>query len=146
MVRDQERISGRAGKGTVQDQACANLWQELVSNWKRRQQIIEYCVDVVDRSKEEKQTAAQAEEDSKRRRAIEAAVFSDDVMVSPTRPVQASCASTEAQRNQVHNELSVETIVRKRSLQGNMNGLEVRKSFSDALQLSDLAVDILFLR
>ncbi|KAJ7129690.1 caffeine-induced death protein 2-domain-containing protein [Mycena epipterygia] len=100
MVRDQERISGRAGKGTVQDQACANLWQELVSNWKRRQQIIEYCVDVVDRSKEEKQMAAQAEEDSRRRRAIEAAVFSDDV-----------------KRNQVHNELSVETIVRKRSLQ-----------------------------
>ncbi|KAJ7498935.1 caffeine-induced death protein 2-domain-containing protein [Mycena latifolia] len=100
MVRDQERISGRPGKGSVQDQACANLWQELVSNWNRRRQLIEYCVDVVDRSKEEKQKAAQAEEDPTKRRTLEAAVFSNDV-----------------KRNQVHSELSVDTIVRARSLQ-----------------------------
>ncbi|KAJ7771349.1 caffeine-induced death protein 2-domain-containing protein [Mycena maculata] len=102
MVRDQER-SGRPGKGSVQDQACANLWQELVSNWNRRKQIISYCVDVVDQSKEEKQKAAQIEEDPARRRALEAAVFSDDVKAT--------------QRNQVHNELSIDTIVRNRSLQ-----------------------------
>ncbi|KAJ7890810.1 caffeine-induced death protein 2-domain-containing protein [Mycena leptocephala] len=54
MVREQERVSGRSGKGSVQDQACANLWQELVSNWNRRKKIIDYCVGVVDQSKEEK--------------------------------------------------------------------------------------------
>lgn len=81
MVRDQER-SGRPGKGSVQDQACANLWQELVSNWNRRKQLIAFCVDVVDQSKEEKQKAAQTEEDPKRRRTLEAAAFSDDVKVN----------------------------------------------------------------
>jgi hypothetical protein len=40
-------------------------------------------VGVVDQSKEEKQKAAQAEEDPARRRKIEAAVFSDDVKVNP---------------------------------------------------------------
>ncbi|KAJ6613459.1 caffeine-induced death protein 2-domain-containing protein [Mycena sp. CBHHK59/15] len=101
MVRDQERnTSTRSGQGSVQDQACANLWQELVSNWNRRRQLIEYCVDVVDRSKEQKQKAAQAEDDPARRRTIEAAVFTDDV-----------------KRNQVHNELSIDTIVKKRSLE-----------------------------
>ncbi|KAJ6539337.1 caffeine-induced death protein 2-domain-containing protein [Mycena capillaripes] len=100
MVRDQERIYGRPGKGSAQDQACANLWQELVSNWNRRKQVIDYCVGVVDQSKEEKQKAAEVEEDPSRRRKLEAAMFSDNV-----------------QRNQVHDELSIDAIVRKRSLQ-----------------------------
>ncbi|KAJ7904506.1 caffeine-induced death protein 2-domain-containing protein [Mycena olivaceomarginata] len=100
MVRDQERNGRSTGKGSVQDQACANLWAELVSNWTRRRTIIEYCVGVVDQSKEEKQKAAQAEEDPARRRAIEAKVFSDDV-----------------KRNQVRDELAVDAIVRNRSLQ-----------------------------
>jgi hypothetical protein len=89
MLRDQERNSGtRPGKGSVQDQACSNIWQELVSNWNRRRQLIEYCVDVVDRSKEEKQKAAQADEDATRRRALEAAVFADDVKVSTVNETQ----------------------------------------------------------
>ncbi|KAJ7781249.1 caffeine-induced death protein 2-domain-containing protein [Mycena metata] len=100
MVRDQERVSGRPGKNTVQDQACANLWGELVANWNRRKQIIDYCVAVVDQSKEEKQRTAQVEEDPSRRRKLEAAMYSDDV-----------------KRSQVHSELTVDEIVRTRSLQ-----------------------------
>ncbi|KAJ7095373.1 caffeine-induced death protein 2-domain-containing protein [Mycena belliarum] len=100
MVRDQERISGRPGKGSAQDQACANLWRELASNWSRRKQLIDYCIDVVDQSKQEKQRAAEAEEDPARRRAHDAAVFSDEV-----------------KRNQVHSELSVDAIVKTRSVQ-----------------------------
>ncbi|KAF8195903.1 caffeine-induced death protein 2-domain-containing protein [Mycena galopus ATCC 62051] len=100
MVRDQERNGGgRPGKGSVQDQACANLWHELASNWRRRKTIIEYCVGAADQSKEEKQKTAQAEEDPTKRRAIEATMFADDV-----------------KRNQVRDELSIDTIVRKRSL------------------------------
>jgi hypothetical protein len=30
VVRDQERIHREKGGGTVQDQACASLWRELV--------------------------------------------------------------------------------------------------------------------
>ncbi|KAJ7047382.1 caffeine-induced death protein 2-domain-containing protein [Mycena alexandri] len=97
MVRDQERISGRPGK---QDQACANVWGELVANWNRRKQIIDYCAAVVDQSKEEKQRTAQVEEDPSRRRKLEAAIYSDDV-----------------KRTHVHRELTVDEIVRTRSLQ-----------------------------
>ncbi|CAK5262716.1 unnamed protein product [Mycena citricolor] len=96
MARDQERLSGRA-RETVQDRACLNLWQELVSNWKRRRQLIDYCVDVVDQSKNENQSAALNEENPRMRRAAEAAAFADQVTV--------------------HGELSVDTIVRQRSLQ-----------------------------
>ncbi|KAJ7433833.1 caffeine-induced death protein 2-domain-containing protein [Mycena galericulata] len=99
MVRDQER-SGRPGKGSVQDQACANLWNELLANWNRRKQLIAFCVDVVDQSKEEKQKAAQAEGDPAKRRTLEAAAFADDV-----------------KRKQVHTEHDVDTIVVHRSLQ-----------------------------
>jgi len=77
--RDRDRL-GATGKGNVQEQACAYLWQELVgarrninpiitlealiifffpfllplfhiwskANWKRRAEIIDYCVHVVD--------------------------------------------------------------------------------------------------
>ncbi|KAK7061714.1 coiled-coil domain-containing protein 58 [Favolaschia claudopus] len=98
MVRDQER-SGRL-KGTVADSACANLWRDLSSNWARRARIIDYCVSVVDESKVQKQKAADEEEDPTKRRAIEAAMFSDDV-----------------KRNQVRDELAIDAIVRQRSLQ-----------------------------
>ncbi|KAJ3869650.1 hypothetical protein EV359DRAFT_59611 [Lentinula novae-zelandiae] len=43
-MHDQER-----------QKACSRLWQELVSNWSRRTELIEYCVGVVDKSNEEKQ-------------------------------------------------------------------------------------------
>lgn len=70
--RDLERAG--VGKGSVQDQACAHLWKDLVGghtigsgdvlrrltrffaeNWKRRTEIVDYCVNVVERSLEDKQ-------------------------------------------------------------------------------------------
>jgi hypothetical protein len=78
--RDRDRL-GATGKGNVQEQACAYLWQELngarwnepyhhagksliysflffigffssswvnKANWKRRAEIIDYCVQVMD--------------------------------------------------------------------------------------------------
>ncbi|KAJ7638802.1 caffeine-induced death protein 2-domain-containing protein [Roridomyces roridus] len=100
MVRDQER-AGHKGSGSVQEQACKNLWDELTANWKQRTRIISYCTQVMDQSKLEKEQAAETEEDAaRRRRALDAAAFAHDVM-----------------RNQVHNELSVDQIVIRRSLQ-----------------------------
>ncbi|KAF8165356.1 caffeine-induced death protein 2-domain-containing protein [Crassisporium funariophilum] len=99
-VRDQDRIqSGRVG--TVQDQACAYLWRELVGNWKRRTQLVEYCAAVVDQSLHEKRSVLDEQsQDASSRRKTQAAVFADEV-----------------KRNQVHNELTVEAIVRKRSVE-----------------------------
>ncbi|KAH7929436.1 hypothetical protein BV22DRAFT_1002723 [Leucogyrophana mollusca] len=97
--RDRDR-AGTAGKGNIQDQACAYIWKELVENWKRRTEIVDYCVGVVDQSMDEKRKALDGQEgDARAQRKTQAALFADEV-----------------KRSQVHNELSVEKIVRQRSL------------------------------
>ncbi|KAG1907197.1 caffeine-induced death protein 2-domain-containing protein [Suillus fuscotomentosus] len=97
--RDRDR-AGTSGKGNIQDQACAYVWKELVENWKRRTEMINYCVDVVDQSMEEKRKSLTSEEgDVRAQRKTQAAMFADEV-----------------KRNQVHNELAIEKIVRQRSL------------------------------
>ncbi|OJA18995.1 hypothetical protein AZE42_00391 [Rhizopogon vesiculosus] len=97
--RDRDR-AGTSGKGNVQDQACTYIWKELVENWKRREEIVNYCVNIVDESMEEKRKTLTTEKsDARAERKTQAAMFADEV-----------------KRNQVHNELAVEKIVRQRSL------------------------------
>ncbi|KAG1820194.1 caffeine-induced death protein 2-domain-containing protein [Suillus subaureus] len=97
--RDRDR-AGTSGKGNIQDQACAYVWKELVENWKRRTEMINYCVDIVDQSMEGKRKSLTSEEAGARaERKMQAAMFADEV-----------------KRNQVHNELAVEKIIRQRSL------------------------------
>jgi len=98
LFRDRDRAG--VGKGNVQDQSCAHMWKELVDNWKRRAELIDYCVDVVDQSKAAKSKAlADNPGDARAARRLQAELFEHDV-----------------KRNQVRNELSVEKIVRQRSL------------------------------
>ncbi|KDQ64491.1 hypothetical protein JAAARDRAFT_117784 [Jaapia argillacea MUCL 33604] len=97
--RDRDRL-GVHGTGTIQDQACAYIWKDLVENWKRRTEIVEYCVGVVDASMDEKrQSMQELESDPAAQRRTQAALFADEV-----------------KRTQVHNELAVERIVRQRTL------------------------------
>ncbi|TFK43542.1 caffeine-induced death protein 2-domain-containing protein [Crucibulum laeve] len=101
-MRDKERHQDDTTAGNVQDQACTYLWRELVGNWKRRTQLVEYCVSVVDQSLTQKRYALEdPSADPATRRKTQAAIFSDEV-----------------KRNQVHNELTVESIVRKRAIEG----------------------------
>ncbi|KAI0278848.1 caffeine-induced death protein 2-domain-containing protein [Russula aff. rugulosa BPL654] len=86
--RDRDRL-GASGKGSVQEQACAYLWKELLANWKRRAEIIDYCVKVVD---DEARQAGQNRSDHR------AEVGDDD------------------RYRQVRNELAIEKIVRQRSI------------------------------
>ncbi|TCD70822.1 hypothetical protein EIP91_001512 [Steccherinum ochraceum] len=97
--RDRDRL-GLGGKGNVQDQACAHLWKELVENWKRRRDIIEYCVEVVDVSLDDKRTV----------------LASDDTDPATQRKVKGALYAEETQRRLMHNEFTVESIVRNRSL------------------------------
>ncbi|KAG2348897.1 hypothetical protein BDR05DRAFT_973118 [Suillus weaverae] len=98
--RDRDR-AGTSGKGNIQDQACAYVWKELVENWKRRTEIINYCVNIVDQSVEEKRKSSTSEEgDARAERKTRAAMFADEV-----------------KRNQVRNEMAVENIIRQRSLE-----------------------------
>ncbi|KAI0053632.1 hypothetical protein FA95DRAFT_1481404 [Auriscalpium vulgare] len=97
--RDRDRL-GAGGKGSVQDQACAYLWKDLVDNWRRRTEIINYCVLAVDRSMDEKQRS----------------LAGTDVSSSEKRRIQSDLFAEDVKRKHVHNELSVEKIVRQRSV------------------------------
>ncbi|KAI0736197.1 caffeine-induced death protein 2-domain-containing protein [Fomitopsis betulina] len=97
--RDRDR-QGLVGQGSVEDEACMQIWRELVANWKRRAEIVQYCVGVVDQSMDSKRLALEAEtEDPATKRRMQGALYAEEV-----------------KRNQVHNESSVEQIVRRRSL------------------------------
>ncbi|OCH92874.1 hypothetical protein OBBRIDRAFT_811381 [Obba rivulosa] len=99
--RDRNRL-GMGSKGDVDDLACAQIWKELnvEANWKRRTEIISYCVEVVDQSMEEKRKTLESQ--------------ADDPVTK--RRMQSALYTEEVKRNQVHNELAVERIVRQRSL------------------------------
>jgi len=98
-MRDQDRIHGLRQGSSLQDEACEYIWRELVGNWKRRTQLIEYCIAVVDQSLAEKRGALEGHEQAPpNRRISEGAIYEDEV-----------------KRKQVHTELTVEGIVRKRS-------------------------------
>ncbi|KAG6330569.1 hypothetical protein ID866_8521 [Astraeus odoratus] len=97
--RDRDR-EGSTSKGNVQDLACEYVWKELVENWRRRTEIVDYCVNIVEQSANEKRKAFEGQQgDARAQRRMQAELFAEEV-----------------KRNQVRNELSVECIIRKRSL------------------------------
>ncbi|CAA7259753.1 unnamed protein product [Cyclocybe aegerita] len=100
-MRDQDRLHGSNANETLQDQACVQIWRELVGNWKRRTQLIEYCVGVVDQSLKEKQ----------------AALLDGDQDPVSTRKTQGGIFEDEVKRTQVRKELSVDAIVQRRSME-----------------------------
>jgi hypothetical protein len=123
--RDRDR-EGLGGKGSIQDRACAYIWKDLVENWKRRTEIVDYCVNVMDQSMSQKHQALDGlEGDAKSKRKTQAELFADEV-----------------KWNQVRNELSVEKIIRRRSLEAfqsrcryftpPLNDPEARKWFDGA--------------
>ncbi|EMD40825.1 hypothetical protein CERSUDRAFT_111409 [Gelatoporia subvermispora B] len=97
--RDRNRL-GMGDKGNIDDLVCAQIWKELNANWKRRTEIIHYCVGVVDQSMEEKRNAMESQADDP----------------AAKRKIQGALYAEEVKRNHVHNELAVERIVRQRSL------------------------------
>lgn len=55
-------------------------------NWKRRTEIVEYCVGVVDQSMEQKRATLQSEDvDPATQRKIQGALFAEEVKVSAPR-------------------------------------------------------------
>ncbi|CAE6366528.1 unnamed protein product [Rhizoctonia solani] len=101
--RDIDRHrSGRSGSPQLQDEACLHFWKELIANWENRTEIVNYCVGVVDASMEAKrQTLA-----------------GQDPKLDENRRTASSIYTDEVKRNQMRNELTVEAIIRQRSLDG----------------------------
>ncbi|KAG6900975.1 hypothetical protein C0993_004413 [Termitomyces sp. T159_Od127] len=76
----------------------------LSGNWKRRTELVEYCVRVVDQSLNEKRSMVEDEtQDNVTKRKLQGRIIEEQVKV-------------ENQRAQVHNELKVEAIIRKRAV------------------------------
>ncbi|KAF9075848.1 caffeine-induced death protein 2-domain-containing protein [Rhodocollybia butyracea] len=100
-IADQERLSTKRSKTSIEEQACSRLWQELVANWSRRKQLIHFCVGVIDDSSTKLQQGV-----------------SEDSAPSPSavRKARAEQYSREVKRDQLHKELSIETIVKQRSM------------------------------
>lgn len=98
-MRDKDRIQGYSGNASVQDQACESIWRELVgeslasrglydihtptpANWKRRTQLVEFCVSVVDQSITDNRNAIESESlDPASQRKIQGDIFAEEVKV-----------------------------------------------------------------
>lgn len=97
--RDRSLSVGSSSAQSPDEEACAFFWKDLVLNWKRRTEIIEYCVDVVDKSMEQKRQTFEKE----------------DVTKETARRLKDEHFEEEVKRNQIHNELAIEAIIRQRS-------------------------------
>jgi len=97
--QDRDRHAGRPSSG--QD-GCEHLWRELVANWKGRKEVIDYCVEVIDKAVNEKRRPISGQEEG--------------LDADPdSRSVRSSIFREEVLRNQIRQELTVEAIVRRRS-------------------------------
>jgi len=100
LIRDQEREDERPGTSSVQNQACLAVWRELLANWQRRTELINYCDAVVGESvrRNQESEAANPENPAAQRRAA-AAAYSDQV-----------------KRDNIQREPRVEGIIRTRAV------------------------------
>jgi len=83
------------------EESCLLLWREMIAGWEHRQTVLNYCVNIVDTSLNQKRKSLEGQEsglDAKRE--AQNALFLEEVL-----------------RNQIANEDAVEKIVRKRSLE-----------------------------
>jgi len=98
--RDRDRMRAASSSSNPQEESCAYFWKELSANWEKRSEIINYCVDVVGQSIQEKHDIMNSENlDSETHKSAKSASYAEEV-----------------KRNQIRNELAVEAIVRQRSL------------------------------
>jgi hypothetical protein len=78
-------ICGRIWLVCVGHVSTSSHAYKSVENWKRRTEIVSYCVGVVDKSMAEKRQSMQDQaEDSSAQRRIQAALYADEVKVRPT--------------------------------------------------------------
>ncbi|KAG2013673.1 hypothetical protein CC2G_010557 [Coprinopsis cinerea AmutBmut pab1-1] len=80
-IRDQERERTSPGPDSIQNQACIAVWRELMGNWKRRTQLINYCVSVVDESIAENKDLAERSDNPAEQRRAQATSYAEEVKV-----------------------------------------------------------------
>ncbi|SPO35391.1 uncharacterized protein PSFLO_00862 [Pseudozyma flocculosa] len=96
---------GQSTYSTVPEQACAQFWKELLDVWKGREDVVRYCIGVADQARGPRPSGTESKLDAD---------------YTPT-PTQARWGRGEDQSEfltrQMRNELAVESIIRKRSLE-----------------------------
>ncbi|THH11935.1 hypothetical protein EW145_g318 [Phellinidium pouzarii] len=99
--RDRDRAMVNPSlRGSPEEDACAYFWRDLIMNWKRRTEIIQYCVGVMDNGIDGKQKA----------------IATENLSSEEQSRIKNASSTEEVKRSQIHNELAVEAIVRQRSL------------------------------
>jgi undecaprenyl pyrophosphate synthase len=105
--RDRDRAGNATSKSSIQEQACDYLWRDLVGsynslsswfacvhivvltcmmcrseNWKRRSELVGYCIDVVDHGIEDKRRAFEKEVDDQiSKRKLQGDLFANETKV-----------------------------------------------------------------
>ncbi|CCU99071.1 unnamed protein product [Malassezia sympodialis ATCC 42132] len=107
---------GRSTYSSVSETMCASIWLDLVDLWTRREDTIKYCMEINAQQAQQAQ-AAQApinKEDLLDLDRAQARERSAPIEISRSRGE----STAEFMARQLRNELMVESIVRRRSLEG----------------------------
>lgn len=128
---------GKSTYATAPEQACLAFWRELVNVWIGREEVLQYCLKVEGRERLHRQLGGQAKPLSKTSAGDEWLLNNDveraqrEASLSAAAPTRSksnakyddfdsrssrSEDSSELLRRQMRNELAVESIIRKRSL------------------------------
>ncbi|KAK9897489.1 hypothetical protein P389DRAFT_57683 [Cystobasidium minutum MCA 4210] len=109
--RDQALHREQGGNSEEgQKRNCLRIWRDIIESWKRREAVIRYCVSSVDdrlaeREKELRNATSSSMRDYERLDANR-----------KEREIRDDLYSEQTKRQQLHNELTVESIVRRRTL------------------------------
>ncbi|KAI5455125.1 hypothetical protein NCC49_002396 [Naganishia albida] len=96
--RDENRSRGLPPT-RGQDEACLKVWREMIAGWQHRQRLLTFCTSTVERDLQEKQRLIQGQEPGLDRHPS-ASLFEEQVLA-----------------NQLATENTVESIVRKRTVE-----------------------------
>lgn len=104
---------GRSTYAVVSETMCESIWSELALLWKRREDTIRYCIDINAQTQQQRNAAPLSQDDR---------LDLDRAKASPIETSGVSLSRGESTADfttrQLRNELSIEAIVRRRSLDG----------------------------
>ncbi|KAH8924031.1 hypothetical protein BT69DRAFT_1349716 [Atractiella rhizophila] len=119
LFRQNRDRDGSASSNSLEDarqEECTKIWSEMLANWRGREQLIHYCVKTVDARLEEKRRQLYPDGEAK---------LDPSAQVGTGR-IKEELITEEATKNQIHNELAIESIVRRRSFEAFKSSVQCR--------------------
>lgn len=102
---------------------CAKLWDLLTASWLSREKLIRSCIDIVDRSVQEKRESIKSlsttlsSEPTLNTSSSSASQPPTSTSKNQQKDLEAKIYTAELMRRMIHDELAVESAIRKQSLQ-----------------------------